>query len=73
MLIIRLSRRGMTGKPQYRIVVLDSKKKRDGKALEILGFWNPSKNTLECDRKKIDSWISKGAKLSTKVTSLLSL
>ena len=47
MIRIRLNRKGVKNKPFYRIVAIDSKKKRGGKALAILGYWNPKKNEIK--------------------------
>ncbi|MFW6143593.1 MAG: 30S ribosomal protein S16, partial [Patescibacteria group bacterium] len=51
MLKIRLKRTGKRNAPSYRIVVMDSKKPRDGKAIEELGYYNPAKDP---DRVEID-------------------
>ncbi len=73
MLTIRLSRIGKKGQPSYRFIV--SEKGRDpwGKALEILGSYNPlvnpAKVTLE--KERILHWISKGAQMSDTVNNLL--
>ncbi len=60
---IRLFRGGSKKKPFYRIVVANSESPRDGKFIEILGFYDPSKgienSTLNADSYK--GWIEKGA------------
>jgi len=71
MVKIRLARSGVKNKPFYRIVAIDSKRKRGGKPLEILGFWQPSKNLMEIDKKKVNEWIKKGAKITEAVKELL--
>lgn len=59
---IRLSRIGKKHAPFYRIVAIDSRKKRDGASLEILGTYNPLKGELiQFHNDRINDWISKGA------------
>ncbi len=65
---------GAKKKPFYRIVAADSRRARDGKFLEILGFYDPVKrpHELKVDADKIRNWISKGAKPSNTVKKLIS-
>ena len=59
---IRLARIGKKHAPYYRIVAIDSRKKRDGASLEILGTYNPLKGELvQFHNDRIEDWISKGA------------
>jgi small subunit ribosomal protein S16 len=73
MLTIRLSRRGMTNLPQYRVVVTEKKSKRDGRVLENVGHFDPKNpqgiGTLKLDR--IDHWVSKGAQPSETVAKII--
>ncbi len=75
MVTIRLSRGGAKKQPYYRVVVTDSRNRRDGRYLERVGLFNPVARgndpelSLELDR--IDHWVSQGAKLSERVTKLL--
>ena len=71
MIKIGLSRKGGKDKPFYRIVAIDSKRKREGRALAILGYWNPKKNEIKVKKDEIKKWIEKGAKMSQAVSSLL--
>ena len=71
MIAIRLSRFGRKKAPFYRIVAVDSTKKRDGEVAQILGTWNPIKKTLEVDREKVTNWQKKGAQMSPTVKKLL--
>ncbi len=71
MVKIRLTRLGKKNDPFYRIVAIDSLKKREGKALAILGFWNPREKTLKVDKKELEAWTSKGAQVSEGVRKLL--
>jgi small subunit ribosomal protein S16 len=70
---VRLARLGSKKKPYYRLVVADSAAKRDGRFLEIVGFYDPNRNPayLEVKRELLDSWLSKGAKPTETVASLL--
>jgi len=59
---IRLSRIGKKNAPFYRIVAIDSRKKRDGKFIEDLGTYNPLTGELiQFHPERIDIWVSKGA------------
>ena len=73
MLSIRLRRTGTTKRPYYRVVVADSKAWRDGRFVETLGHYDPRKNpaVVKIDAERAQYWISKGAKPSETVRSLL--
>jgi len=73
MLSIRLRKFGAKKKPFYRVVLTDSRSPRDGRFLEILGFYNPLKEPMEIklDLEKTDYWIKNGAKPSDTVKSLI--
>ena len=70
---IRLKRFGSKNKVHWRVVVADSKMPRDGRFIEEVGYYdprpNPSKVHLELDR--IRYWVSKGAKPTPTVQSLI--
>jgi small subunit ribosomal protein S16 len=72
MVRIRLRRVGAKKQPSYRIVAADIEHPRDGRFLEILGFYNPRTNpeTIELHEDRIYDWISKGAQPSDSVTRL---
>jgi small subunit ribosomal protein S16 len=71
---IRLSRVGKKNAPYYRIVALDSRKKRDGASLEILGTYNPLNGELiQFNAERIDAWIKVGAIPSLAVKRLSKL
>ncbi len=68
---IRLARYGKTHSPIYRIVAIDSRRKRDGQALEILGTYNPLKSSIiNLHQDKIDSWVLKGAIMTDAVKKI---
>lgn len=71
MVKIRLARWGRKNDPFYRIVAIDGEKKVTGIPLAILGFWNPRENKKEIDKKEIQNWVKKGAKVSPTVEKLL--
>ncbi|MGH8532170.1 MAG: 30S ribosomal protein S16 [Gammaproteobacteria bacterium] len=75
MVSIRLSRHGTKKRPFYHIVVTDSRKQRDGRYLERVGFFDPlaalSDNSLRIDKERTGYWISKGAKVSERVATLM--
>ena len=70
---IRLTRVGATKRPSYRVIAIDKRRSRDGRALEILGFYDPLTEpaTVQLDRAKIDAWIGKGAQPSDTVVKLM--
>ncbi len=72
---IRLARFGKTNQPAYRLVAIDEHKKRNGKAIEILGSYNPhlKSNKIIVKRARVDYWLSVGAKPSATVKNLLKL
>ncbi len=73
MVRIRLARRGAKKKPFYRVVATDQRKKRDGRFIEQLGYYDPMKNpfVLKLDLDRIDYWIGKGAQPSETVARLI--
>lgn len=70
---IRLTRMGRKKRPFYRLVVLDSRKRRDGAYLANLGYYNPfsDPHTVELNDDDIISWLQKGATVSDTARSLL--
>jgi small subunit ribosomal protein S16 len=71
---IRLKRFGSKKRPYYRIVVMDSRTARDGRAIEELGFYHPiemEEKQLEIKEDKIRQWLDKGAQPSDTVRKLL--
>ena len=70
---IRLTRVGATKRPAYRVIAIDKRRSRDGRALEILGFYDPLTEpaTVQLDTDKINSWIGKGAQPSDTVVRLM--
>ena len=73
MVKIRLKLTGRKNAPSYRVVAIDSKKKRNGEYIEDLGYFNPSNKTtlLNIDKDRYNYWISKGAQPSLSVKKLL--
>ncbi len=72
MVKLRLKRMGKIDTPFYRIVVLDSRKKRDGAYLESLGYYDPKTDplTLKVDTDRAIHWLQNGAQPSDTVRSL---
>jgi small subunit ribosomal protein S16 len=73
MLVIRLTRVGKKKQPSYRIVVQDKHKDPWGKAIDIVGHYNPrsTPKTIVLKTDRIKEWISKGAQPSPTVNNLL--
>ncbi len=72
---IRLRRMGAKKKPFYRIVVADSRYPRDGRFIEELGYYDPTKepSVIKVDEEKIRQWISSGAQPTDTVKALLKI
>ncbi|MDR1007800.1 MAG: 30S ribosomal protein S16 [Campylobacteraceae bacterium] len=70
--VVRLTRIGRTKRPFYRIVVTDSRKRRDGNWIEIIGYYNPLTTpvTVKFDAERLTYWKGVGAKLSDRVANL---
>ena len=71
-----MSRGGAKKRPVYKIVIADSRKPRDGKFIEKVGFFNPllpkdKKERLSLDVERIKHWLSKGAKPSERIARFL--
>lgn len=75
MVTIRLARTGAKKRPFYHIVVADSRKPRDGKYIERLGFFNPiatgGEERLRLDQARVEHWITQGAQPSDRVAQLV--
>jgi len=73
MLKIRLSQTGTKNRKSYRIVAIEEGKRRDGKNVEVLGFYNPlvKPAQVKIDKKRVEYWVSVGAQISDKVAELL--
>ena len=69
---IRLARRGSKKHPTYRIVVADSRRARDGRFIENIGFYNPQTDpsTIEVDETRAREWLKTGAQPSDTVRQL---
>ena len=70
---IRLARMGAKKKPFYRLVAADSEAPRDGKFLEILGYYDPMKDpaVIEIHDDKVKYWLEKGALVTESAGALL--
>jgi len=70
---IRLRRMGAKKAPFYRIVVADSRYPRDGRFIEEIGYYDPTKNpsVVKVDAEKAKKWISNGAQPTDTVKALL--
>ncbi|HOD69700.1 MAG TPA: 30S ribosomal protein S16 [Deltaproteobacteria bacterium] len=70
---IRLTRGGSKKKAFYRVVVADSRRKRDGRFIEIVGHFNPKNRpeSITLDMDRIREWTQKGGQLSPAVKKLL--
>jgi small subunit ribosomal protein S16 len=72
---IRLTRKGAKKKPFYRVVVADSRKRRDGTFLEIIGTYNPltDPSEIKIDTERAKYWLGCGAQPSSTVKKLLKI
>lgn len=74
MTAIRLTRMGRKKKPFYRIVVTDSRKRRDGGWIESIGHYNPmlKEENMVVDMERLNYWTSVGAQMSDRVKKITS-
>ena len=72
-LVIRLARRGAKHRDFWRLVVADSRSPRDGRFVEMLGYYDPMTNpaTIKVDTTRIAFWIGNGAKPSEKARAVI--
>ena len=75
MVTIRLQRGGAKKRPFYQLVVADSRRARNGRFIENVGFFNPTAQgqaeRLRVDLERVDYWVGVGASLSDRVSSLV--
>jgi small subunit ribosomal protein S16 len=75
MVVIRLARGGAKKRPFYNVVVMDSRKRRDGACIERVGFYNPvagaKEQGLRVDTARIAHWTGMGAQMSPTVARLV--
>ena len=71
--VIRMMRAGAKKRPFYRVVVAESRRQRDGRFVEILGYYDPlaTPYAFKIDEEKVKSWIALGAQPSIQAASLL--
>ncbi|HEV2339274.1 MAG TPA: 30S ribosomal protein S16 [Patescibacteria group bacterium] len=72
-LVIRLTKTGKKGESKYRVIVKEKRDRRDGKAVEILGWFEKTakRNTLQVNKDRVAYWKSVGAQMSNTVRQLL--
>jgi small subunit ribosomal protein S16 len=69
---IRLKRIGGKGKPKYRVIAIEERRRRDGEPLELLGYYDPEKNeNTKLNMEHIHKWIKVGAIPSPTVQGLI--
>jgi small subunit ribosomal protein S16 len=75
MVTIRLARGGSKKRPFYHITVADSRRARNSRFIERVGFFNPvargEEESLRLDSERVDFWVSQGAQLSERVAKLV--
>jgi small subunit ribosomal protein S16 len=75
MVTIRLSRGGAKGRPFYHLVVCDSRRARNGRYIERLGFFSPiasaNEEKLRVELARFDYWVGVGAQVSDRVATLV--
>jgi small subunit ribosomal protein S16 len=71
MLKLRLKRIGRKRQPSYRLVVMDTKTRRDGRPVEEVGYYNPLTKHSHFDVEKITKWLTVGVKPTETVKNLL--
>lgn len=72
---IRLTRMGKKKQPSYRVVVMDSRKPRDGKYIEQIGLYDPRQDPslIQIDNERALDWLHKGAQPTERAQKLLEI
>ncbi|HHH72834.1 MAG TPA: 30S ribosomal protein S16 [Sulfuricurvum sp.] len=70
MTTIRLTRMGRKKQPFYRVAVTDSRKRRDGGWIELIGWYNPMTKEQKIDEDRLNYWIGVGAQMSDRVKKI---
>ncbi len=70
---IKLARIGKKGQPNYRIIVIDKRKKTNSRYIEKLGFYNPLSNPVKLDIniERLNFWLGRGAQMAEGAAKLL--
>lgn len=71
MLKLRLKRAGKKGSPAYRLVIMESRSRRDGRPIDELGYYDPMTKNYKFESEKIRKWLDSGIKPTETVLSLL--
>lgn len=71
MLKLRLTRIGRKKQPSYRLVIMEHATRRDGRPIDILGYYNPLTKEVSFKVEKIQYWLKIGVKPSQTVSNLL--
>ena len=73
MIKIRLFKTGARNRPSYRVIAAETRSKRNGKNLGVLGFYDPKTKpvTIKINQALVDSWIKKGAQMTAIVKKLI--
>lgn len=71
MLKLRLKRTGRKRSPSYRLVIIESRTRRDGRPIDEIGYYNPITKSYKFDSDKIKKWLSYGVKPSETALNLL--
>lgn len=71
MLKIRLKRLGAKKAPTYRVIVINSTTKREGKPIEELGYYNPKTKDMKLNKVSAEEWVKKGAQPTDTVKYLI--
>ncbi len=73
MVKLRLTRVGKKGEPHYRVIAIQAREKRESKAIEFLGYYDPKTNpsTFKVEKDRIQYWLSVGAQPTATVARLL--
>ncbi|MCH2175254.1 MAG: 30S ribosomal protein S16 [Lentisphaeria bacterium] len=71
MVKLRLRRTGTRNKPCYRVVAADQRSPRDGRFIEVLGYYNPRQEEEKLNLERVDYWLGQGAQASKTVGDII--
>jgi len=72
MVKVRLLQVGAKNNLIFRIVAIEESRAREGKALDVIGYWYPKKDKVEIDKKKLEYWVGRGAQVTRAVEKIIS-
>jgi len=71
MLKLRLKKIGKKNQPSYRLVIMENRTRRDGRAIDQVGYYNPISKQLKIEAEKVIKWLNVGVQPTQTALNLL--